>query len=100
MAVNEHDALPGQFIRHLHGNVGVAAGVVSDDKGDFLAIDATILINVAYRQLGAPLQLLSEGGEVMGETLMGPTTATLISARKRPVPKAVRSAIMAKLRRK
>jgi hypothetical protein len=61
MAVNEHDALPGQLIRNLHRNVRVATGVVSNHKGDFLAIDATALVKIAHCQLGPPLQLLSEG---------------------------------------
>jgi hypothetical protein len=61
MAVNERDALPGQLIRNLHRNVRVATGVVSNHKGDFLAIDATALVNIAPRQLGPPLQTGSPG---------------------------------------
>ena len=44
----------------------VATSVVSDHKGDFLAIDATVLVNVAHCQLRPTLQLLSEGGVLRG----------------------------------
>jgi hypothetical protein len=66
MAVNEHDALPGQLVRNLDRYIRVATSVVSDHKGDFLAIDAAFVVNVANCQFGPPLQLLSEGGVLGG----------------------------------